>query len=317
MFDRSRSTPVRIRLTLTLLLAVAFWLGAQACGGSGSPASPSPHPSTSCTPAPGVTCFGRQQYVEYAAGDLPIVVSVPHGGALTPATIPNRTGTTVTDSNTIELGRAIVQAVVARTGRAPHLIVCHLRRTKLDANREVGEAAQGNAEAIQAWTEYHDFVGTATRAVAAAYGRGVYIDLHGHGHDKQRLELGYLLSSSTLDLTDGQLDAGGYGNQSSLRLALGLTPGSFSQLLRGPASLGGLLGAAVPSVPSPAAPSPGDDPYFEGGYSTSRHTATIPGLQIETNFNGVRDSPSSRAQFAETLAAALASFLQTHLGLTL
>jgi len=314
---RSNSSSFFSRIALASSLTVAVWLTVQGCGGSTSPTTPSPPPTTSCTPAPGVTCFGRQQYIEYAAGDLPIVVSVPHGGSLAPASIPDRTGTTVTDSNTIDLGRAVVQALTARTGRTAHLVVCHLRRTKLDANRELVEAAQGNAEATQAWTEYHDFVGAATRAVATSYGRGIYIDLHGHGHDKQRLELGYLLSSTTLDLTDAQLDVGNFGSQSSLRLALLTSPGSFSQLLRGPASLGGLLGAAVPSVPSPATPSPGSDPYFEGGYSTTRHTATIPGLQIEANFSGVRDSAANRAAFAAALAAALASFAQTHLGLTL
>ena len=285
-----------------------------ACGQS-SPSTPTPTPAPStCTPTPGAVCFGKQNYVEFVAGDFPVVISVPHGGALAPSNIPDRTGTTVTDSNTIDLGRAIATAFAARTGRRPHLVISHLRRTKLDANREVVEAAQGNADATTAWNEYHGFVELAMTTATSGSSRGFYIDLHGHGHPIQRLELGYLLSSSQLDLTDAQLNTGGYASSSSLRLAMPLTSVTFAELLRGPSSLGGLLGASTPSVPSPAAASPGADPYFDGGYSTERHSARLPGLQIESNFNGVRDTAANRSAFAERLVTALAAFLDTHLG---
>jgi hypothetical protein len=302
-----------VRGSLQRILLVCLIAAAAACD------KPSPAPSgNSCAGTPGVPCFGRQSYVEYDPGALPIVVSVPHGGALAPANIPDRTvGTTVTDSNTIDLGRAIVQAFVARTGKAPHLILCHLRRTKLDANREVSEAAQGNADAVQAWTEYHDFVGQAAREVVARSGRGFYIDLHGHGHTVQRLELGYLLSSTTLDRSDAELNGGNTASQSSLRLLMLTTPKTFAEALRGTSSLGGLLAASTASVPSPATPSPGNDDYFTGGYSTERHSATLPGLQIESHFTGIRDTAASRIFFAEALVAALVTFVSTHLGLTL
>jgi len=297
----------------TWLLLVAGSVGVSACGAS--PAAPSGAPAAACTPAPGVVCFGRANYIEYGGGDFPVVISVPHGGALAPATIPDRTfGTTVTDTNTIELGRAVAAAFLARTGRPVHLVICHLRRTKLDANREVVEAAQGHADAIQAWTEYHGFIETAMRDAATRSGRGLYVDLHGHGHVKQRLELGYLLGGSVLDRSDADLDAGGFALQSSLRLAMLYATASFSQVLRGPTSLGARL-VPFPSVPSPADPSPGADPFFDGGYSTARHTATLPGLQIESHFAGVRDSAASRAAFATALVEAVLAFLRDHLGL--
>jgi len=285
-----------------------------ACGQS-SPSTPTPTPTPStCIPTPGAVCFGKQSYVEFVAGDFPVVISVPHGGAVAPSNIPDRTGTTVTDSNTIDLGRAIAQAFATRTGRRPYLVICHLRRTKLDANRELAEAAQGNADATTTWNEYHGFVELAMTTATSGSSRGFYIDLHGHGHPIQRLELGYLLSSSQLDMTDAQLNNGGYSSSSSLRLAMPLTSVTFAELLRGPSSLGGLLGASTPSVPSPAATSPGADPYFDGGYSTERHSARLPGLQIESNFSGVRDTAANRTAFAERLVTALASFLDTHIG---
>ncbi|MDA1095120.1 MAG: hypothetical protein O3A25_17900, partial [Acidobacteria bacterium] len=59
------------------------------------------------------------------------------------------------------------------------------------------------------------------------------------------------------------------------------------------------------------------DPYFNGGYSTSRHTTTLPGLQIESHFTGVRDSATSRTAFGDRLVTALDTFLRVHLGLQL
>lgn len=297
-----------LRVGAALMLAVV----SVRCGDA-----PAPTPVL-CEGTPGVACFGAQQFVEYTAGELPIVISVPHGGALTPAGIPDRTnGTTVTDSNTIDLGRAIVDALVARTGRAPHLVLCHLRRSKLDANRDVAEAAQGNPDAVRAWNEYHGFVDQAARAVVARSGLGIYVDLHGHGHPIARLELGYLLSSTTLGLPDTALNSGASASQSSLRLLMPRTPATFAEVLRGPSSLGALLTPFTASVPSPANPSPGDDPYFDGGYSTQRHTAVLPGLQIESHFTGIRDTAANRTAFAAALAAALAAFLSTHLQLAI
>ena len=39
----------------------------------------------------GQSYFGRNGYVEYIAGNTPVILSAPHGGALTPTTIPDRT----------------------------------------------------------------------------------------------------------------------------------------------------------------------------------------------------------------------------------
>ena len=163
---------------------------------------------------PGTSYFGRNNYIEYVAGDAPVIFTAAHGGALTPASIPDRTdaacggsATTTTDLNTIELVRAMQQRYFARFGKYPHVIINHLARRKLDANRVGIEAACGNAEAATALTEWHYFIDAAKSAVLKSSGKGWYMDMHGHGHTIQRLELGYLLSSAQLDLSDASLDA--------------------------------------------------------------------------------------------------------------
>ena len=48
--------------------------------------------------------YGREKYIEYFAGNLPIILSVPHGGREIPGEIPDRSwGTMVTDDNTYEM----------------------------------------------------------------------------------------------------------------------------------------------------------------------------------------------------------------------
>lgn len=269
---------------------------------------------------PGLSYFGRRGYVEYVPGDLPLVVSVPHGGALTPAEIPDRSsGTTVTDVNTVETGRAVRDAFIRRSGRAPHLIISHLKRTKLDPNREIVEAAQANPYAENAWVEFQTYIDIAADQVVRDFGSGLYLDLHGHGHAIDRVELGYLLSASTLNLDDVALDAAGYVSASSIRAVAEESPLSFSELLRGGQSFGAYLAAqGIASVPSPAAPSPGDADYFSGGYNTdrhgSRHGGTVSGIQMELQRPGIRDTAANRETFGVGLAAAVEGFMLAHWG---
>ena len=311
------------RRGLAALLGFGLLAG---CGGNEGPTAPTtpiqPQPAPSGYTA-GQTYFGRNHYVEYLAGEMPIVISAPHGGSLVPAEIPNRTwGETGTDTNTQDTARAVADALRARTGRPVHLVLCNLRRSKLDANREVAEAAQGNPFAIQAWTEYHGFIDAARQAISIRYGRGLYVDLHGHGHPKARLEIGYLLDAGDLGQSDTELDQSSMATQSSIRTLAVEADVPFSELLRGPTSLGGLLeGRGVPSVPSPSNPGPGADPYFNGGYSTARHGSQsggpISGVQIECHYAGVRDTAANRAAFASALADVLAVYVNQHFRMAL
>lgn len=268
----------------------------------------------------GVSYFGRNDYVEYIPGTLPVILSAPHGGDLTPTEIANRaTGVIVTDRNTRELTLAVRDAFIDLTGAAPHVVISHLDRVKLDPNREIAEAAQGDPFAERAWEEYHGFIERA-RVEAAEMGEGMYFDMHGHGHPEDRLELGYLLSADRLNGDDGSLNSLATVQQTSIR-EIGRDSGlPFSQVIRGPTSLGGLLEErGVPAVPSPSIPGPGTDPYFSGGYSTWRHgsladTELVSGIQIEHHYRGLRNSDANRRAFATVLADAVRAFMLEHMG---
>lgn len=270
---------------------------------------------------PGTSYFGRREYIEYVPGELPLVISAPHGGDLEPEEMANRTyGTMVRDSNTRETLLAVREAFLERTGAAPHIVISHLRRTKLDPNRDSVEAAQGDPYALQAWREFQGFIETGSATVVEDHGTGLYLDLHGHGHDIDRVELGYLLSANDLNRPDDELDSPTFAEKSSVRALFHATDIPFSRLIRGPESLGGLLGElGVRSVPSPGDPRPGSDPYFSGGHNTLRHGSRdtqvgVSGIQLELHFEGVRDTPANRSAFGLRLAAAVELFVEAHYG---
>jgi hypothetical protein len=264
--------------------------------------------------SPAQTYLGKEGYVEYRPGTLPLVLTAPHGGYLEPVEIPNRGwGTTATDRNTRELTLAIREALFARTGAYPHVIISNLHRIKLDPNREINEAAQGNPDAERAWWEFQIFADEAGDLVEEAFGQGLHLDIHGHGHEIARLEIGYLLGRSDLAESDATLSGSIYVNKSSVR-ALALAPGNdLPSIIRGPNSLGTLLEERfVPAVPSISQPNPGQDDYFTGGYNTVRHGSRdggeINGIQIEHHYPGLRDSEENREAYAARLADALLAF---------
>ena len=276
------------------------------------------------------TLYGTNNYVEYQVGNLPIVISVPHGGDLTPTSIPTRicnNPETVTDSFTIETAEQIKAALFLATGCYPHVIICNLKRTKLDCNRNLADGACDNSQAMTAWNEYHNFIKMAQNAANSQYNNKIlFVDLHGHGHTIQRIELGYLLSASDLELSETTLNSTAYINQSSIKNLVLNNRNNYThtQLLRGPSSFGTLLtNLGFPAVPSQQIPYPGATAsYFSGGYTTASHTCFDPtittnGFQMELNYDGVRNSNSNRILFADKFKNAVLEYLNTHTNVVL
>ena len=263
--------------------------------------------------------LGTDRYVEYFPGDLPIVLSSPHGGSLTPEAIPDRKeGVTLKDAFTQELALAFVHAFETATGHRPPLVASHLHRRKLDPNREVKEAAAGNAHAERTWREYHDFIRTATSAAVARHGFAFLIDVHGHAHPIPRVELGYNLTSAQLNQDDRAFDASNLVDLSSLRDLHARLGGSSSDLIRGPRSLGTLLAErGIRAVPSRQEPQPGTGPFFAGGHTIRMHaadpqTTKVDGVQFEHHREGLRDTAKNREHYAAIVVDVLRIFLREH-----
>ena len=269
--------------------------------------------------------FGTNNYVEYQVGTLPIIISVSHGGSLEPTEIPNRTCNNpvyATDVSTIETALEIKNYLFAATGCYPHLIISHLKRNKLDPNRNIADGACGNSAAETAWNEFHNFISVASNAANLQYSnKTLLVDLHGHGNPIQRIELGYLLYDDELELADTVLNSNQYINFSSIKNLVLNNVNNYThiQLLRGQKSFGTLLSINnFPSVPSQSIPFPGTTTnYFSGGYIIANHTSyissvTTNGFQMELNYSGIRDSNANRALFANAFTLSFIEFMNTH-----
>ena len=276
----------------------------------------------------GQTYQGRNGYTTYYPGNIPLILSIPHGGDITPSEISNRTyGVTVTDSNTVELGIAIRNYFYANYNIRPYVIINNLKRTKLDANRDRVEAAQGNIYAERAFDEFHFYIENAREDIISKFGTGVLFDIHGHGINPDgfndlRTWIGYLLTSDELDNSNDYIDQNISINDVSIYSLLNSSGQSLSDLLSGPSSLGALFEENnCSALPSPESRSPEGMRYFSGGYNTFRYGTNrnfnFSSIQLEFPFQGLRDTPQSRNLFAATFVELVQEYYLIHLNIDL
>jgi len=270
-------------------------------------------------------------YVTHMPGELPIILSAPHGGWEQPAGLVERDHgcsnstqctythecpikddkncriTRVTDSYTRDLTLEVREELYNLTGAYPHVIIMELKRTILDANRDIYNGAYGVPEVEAVWTEYHRAI---DQSKSAIQGLGIFFDMHGQSHDDGWVEIGYLISGSNLD--QGVLDPATTSIK-SLASTVSERGVSFPSLVRGESSFGGLLqkhGYKV--IPSPQHPTRAGGKYYSGGYNTkvhgSRDGGDIDAIQIESHSSQRFDS-ALRQKYAHALACTMTSYM--------
>lgn len=270
---------------------------------------------------PGDSHFSQDGYIEYIEGNLPIILSAPHGGRRSHPNIPRRKeGTSISDTNSDRVAKEISEAFFERTGAYPHVVISHLQRAELDCNRNLERGAAGNPLAEEIWKAYHAFIDKAKETVLERYPSGLYVDLHAHGHQAPLVELGYLLRGFELKQSREAIDA--LADRSSIRELAQRNQSSLSELLQGPSSFGSLLQQnGIEAVPSQTYPHPGNRPYFNGGYNTWRHGSktegSINGFQAEIPYYAILSGRRQRLKFASAFVEASLSFFQTHEGISL
>jgi len=282
--------------------------------------------------------FSENHYIEYRPGTLNVILSVPHGGHLKPKHLPNRdfgklvdgrrvfdhkypkdhsvTVRTKADKFTKELATSLANVLEKKTGRRPHVIINHLHRLKLDCNCSQSEATFGVTEVVDAWKSYHRFIELAKKNIGKA---GLYLDIHGHSHGENWIELGYLVPGRKLDTGDYNASETSIRKLHEKLLSNGHHI-TIQQLVSGPHSFGGLLSAidgySDIVVPSPRHPGPDAGQYFRGGFNVLRHGSRnedgneIDGIQIESPI--CRRMPAEREKYAEAVGCAVVEFLQLY-----
>jgi len=261
----------------------------------------------------GDVIFDEHGWAEYRVGDIPLVISVPHGGNLQTNLIADRTcpgSTTVTDANTIALARDIEAEFISKYGVRPYMIISHLSRKEVDHNREKEEGTCQDPMGMVAWEWYHDRIDEALQAAVNQHGRAVLIDLHGHGHTNLRLELGYNLTTTNLTNIYNNINLSTLQNKSSISNLFVLRPDlNFKDMIMDVPAFGTLMeNDGVHSVPSLQDPHPqSGESFFSGGYITSHYTSTtaypnVYGWQIECHRVGLRDTDANRKAFAKVFS---------------
>ena len=158
-----------------------------------------------------------------------------------------------------------------------------LKRSKLDANREINEATCNVSDAIKAYQDYNNFICKARSAIS---GRGLLLDIHGSADKKQRTLLGYLVQRKHLKSENYSR------NITSIRSLgrhwCGDNNECFKTFICGNRSLGHFMNLeGLHAVPSPQTKKVNPDVvrFFSGGFTVtkygSRDGGDIDGIQME------------------------------------
>lgn len=245
--------------------------------------------------------FNGSAYITTQAGQLPIILSAPHGGALPIPNVEPRAGeglakvpggfVTARDTGTEELIRDVADALAQKFGKPPYLVAAKTHRKYADFNRPV-ELGLEDPDAKPVHDYYHQSLAKACREVQEEFRTGLLLDLHGQGSSEVTVFRG---------TKNGQTVA-------LLRERFGEAAHT------GPESLFGLLKARGWTVH----PDPHDGKEqsgFTGGYIVQTYGSHqgygIDAIQLE--FGGDYRTPEARKKTAAVLADAVSEYAKRYL----
>ncbi|MGC6422718.1 MAG: hypothetical protein ACON47_01025 [Flavobacteriaceae bacterium] len=275
---------------------------------------------TTCSTHDDIPVNAWKDFFEHKEGNFPFILISVHGGDQKPQWIDDRkcqNAVVLQDQYTLGIAYQIKEEL-KKQGFEPYTVFAKIHRVKIDLNRSSDGALCEENETNRLWRAVHEQITSYSSAIQEKYGRGLLIDIHGHAHSIQRIELGYLLEGK--DLRNLQKGSQMSNEKVSIKSLLHNHPSnqSLTDLLVGKQSLGTLLSqSGFPTVPSLSdqAPLEGDS-YFSGGYITKTYGSQIKGrvdaIQVELNRYRLRDTPEDRKRFSEEFSKILLSYMNLH-----
>ena len=256
-----------------------------------------------------------KNHIRYYEGDIPLILTAPHGGEVTPADIDDRSnGVFDWDDYTLELTEDIIYEFYKQTKKTPYAVIGEISRKKVDLNRQRDKAYEDEKAKI-IYDEFHHLIQKSEIECDKKFAKGLYIDIHGQSHPKGYTEFGYLLFNDVLKLEDSHLEF--HQDQSSIRTLSKFSNESFLEQLKGPHSLGSLMcDKGYDSIPSVKIPYATDGNYFEGAYDTIRYGSlqggNISGIQIEFPYKNIRDTKEHRQKCAKSFVESIIKYMKIH-----
>ncbi len=238
--------------------------------------------------------------VEVRRGDLPVILSAPHGGTLQIDGVPPREGTgmktgpsgffTGRDGGTTELASELADAIEQRMGKRPYLVLSKVHRKYLDPNRPP-EIAYEDSDAAPVYQRYHGSLGTFCREILQNSRSGLLLDIHGQGSSKSTVYRGTGNGKTVTRLRER------FGEQSHSGEE------SFFGMLHG-------LGWKVYPYPADGKEQSG----FTGGYIVQTHGSHRPeGVDaIQLEFGADYRDRTNRKKIAGELAKAVEDYLKVY-----
>ncbi|MFX1438043.1 MAG: hypothetical protein ACFFAA_12750, partial [Promethearchaeota archaeon] len=128
-----------------------------------------------------------KDYIEFENGNIPLILSIPHGGILECDSIPQRSyGVLGIDTGTIDLAKALIKQInnIFTYGEigfgTPFYIISKVRRSKIDLNRNEHEAYnQSSFLAREIYNFYHNKINEWVFTNIEKYDSSLLIDIHG------------------------------------------------------------------------------------------------------------------------------------------
>jgi N-formylglutamate amidohydrolase len=150
-------------------------------------------------PAASACAQDNSELVVSQVGDLPVVISAPHGGSLEIPGVPPRKGEgleagpagfrVVRDGGTEELALEVARQLAERMTGRPSFVISRVHRRYVDFNRPP-EIAVEHAQARIVYDQYHTAVADAVRTIREKHGFGLLIDIHGQGSSAETVYRG-------------------------------------------------------------------------------------------------------------------------------
>ncbi|MHA1764186.1 MAG: N-formylglutamate amidohydrolase [Promethearchaeota archaeon] len=129
-----------------------------------------------------------RKYIEYSAGNSPIVLSCAHGGYKKPSLLPNKLkGDKNPDKNTLLITKIIISQLKKKKIE-PYYVISRIHRVIIDFNRPPLSPSSFNQNSIQAreiHAFYHKTLKKFTNECLQRYQKCVVIDIHGFTKPKK------------------------------------------------------------------------------------------------------------------------------------
>lgn len=237
-----------------------------------------------------------ERLITIQAGDIPIILSAPHGGTRRIEGVTPRKGdaakqfVTVTDTNSHRLAAALAKSLERKWGK-PYVVIAQFSRQYLDANRPATDAYESD-QAKPIYDAYHNALKDAVTKSRERWGRGLLLDLHGQAAKKDTIFRG-TANGKTCSLLTERLGEGALMKETGL--------------------LGALHAKGYEIFPAPGS-SEKEDPRYNGGHIVRTYGASgatgIDAVQLE--LGGDFRKAANIEKTADDLAEAIAKFADAY-----